>query len=244
MKLEGAHVLLTGGTDGIGLALAQALVGAGARVTLCGRRDERLAHARARLGQSALAVRCDVGDFSSHGDLLLKARAAHGPIDLLINNAGVQQLMDFTREGEERHIASEVAVNLTAPLLLTEAVLPELRSRPEAAIVQVTSGLALSPKPGAPVYCATKAGLRAFTRALRWQLEGTSVRVLEVLPPLVDTAMTHGRGRGKVSPDFVAQAVVRALRGRQSEVLVGRSRLLWVLTMLAPWLAARITRRM
>ncbi|MEM6990093.1 MAG: SDR family NAD(P)-dependent oxidoreductase, partial [Myxococcota bacterium] len=125
-----------------------------------------------------------------------------------------------------------------------ESALPELIARPRAALVQVTSGLALSPKASAPVYCATKSGLRAFTRALRWQLARTNVCVLEVLPPLVDTAMTRGRGRGKMSPEDVAAEIVAALRRGDTEAYLGKSKLLRWLSWIAPHLAAAITRPM
>ncbi len=94
------------------------------------------------------------------------------------------------------------------------------------------------------MYCATKSGLRAFTRALRWQLESTSVRVVEVLPPLVDTAMTRGRGRSKMTAAAVATQVVRGLQGSSTEIHLGKSRLLRWLVWLAPRVAAAITRRM
>ncbi|EDM76603.1 short-chain dehydrogenase/reductase SDR [Plesiocystis pacifica SIR-1] len=246
MKLDGLHVLITGGTAGIGLALAERLLREGARVSVCGRSEARAKAAAERLGPEAAAMTCDLSDPAQHPRLLADAAAANGPIDVLVNNAGVQQRMDFTDPQQRRAIADEVTINLTAPMLLTEALLPQLRGRPNAAIVQVTSGLALSPKASAPVYCATKAGLRAFTRTLRWQLADAApgVRVVEVLPPLVDTAMTRGRGRGKLSPAAVAEAIVRGLRAERSEIHVGKSTLLRALVRLSPWLASLVTRRM
>lgn len=232
MQLHDKHVLITGGSAGIGLALARALIDAGARVTICGRSAPRLERACSLLGPSAHAVPCDLADLDQHQRLLDAAVCTHGPLDVLVNNAGSQQLMDFRREGQERPIAEELLLNLTAPVRLTEAALPMLRRRPEAAVVQITSGLALSPKASAPVYCAAKAGLRSFTRALRWQLSGGGVRVVEVLPPLVDTAMTAGRGRGKISPEAAA-----------AEIFVGKAKLLRLITRLAPRLGERITRR-
>lgn len=244
MKLDGLHVLITGGTAGIGLALAERLLREGARVSVCGRSKARAKAAAERLGPEATAMVCDLSDPAQHPRLLADAAAANGPIDVLVNNAGVQQLMDFTDAQQRRAIAGEVTINLTAPMLLTEALLPQLRGRPNAAIVQVTSGLALSPKASAPVYCATKSGLRAFTRALRWQLADQGVRVVEVLPPLVDTAMTRGRGRDKLSPAAVAEAIVRGLRAERSEIHVGKSKLLRALVRLSPWLASLVTRQM
>lgn len=244
MRLTDRHVLITGGSAGIGLALARAALGDGARVTICGRRADRLESAIEALGGDVQATTCDVGDAEQHRSLLDAAERAHGPIDVLINNAGVQQLMDFTRRDQTRAIAREIGINLTGAILLTEAALPGLLDRPSAAVVQITSGLALVPKQSAPVYCATKAGLRHFTRALRWQLADTMVQVMEVLPPLVATEMTAGRGAGKIGPERVARDTLAGLRRGATEVYVGKTKLLRLLDAIAPWLAARIMRRM
>ena len=152
--------------------------------------------------------------------------------------------MDFTQAGQQRRISEEITLNLTAPLLLTEALLPRLQARPEGAVVQVTSGLALSPKASSPVYCATKAGLRSFTRALRWQLQDHGVRVIEVLPPLVATAMTEGRGRKKMTPEDAAAEIVAGLRAGRDEIYVGKSKLLRLVVAISARLAGFITRRM
>jgi short-subunit dehydrogenase involved in D-alanine esterification of teichoic acids len=122
MSLAHAHVLVTGGTDGIGLALARRLVSEGARLTVCGRNQARRDSAREHLGPATCVLPCNLADLGQHAQLLAEARAAHGPIDVLVNNAGTQQRMDFARADEVRNIAVEVALNRTAPMLLTEAV--------------------------------------------------------------------------------------------------------------------------
>jgi short-subunit dehydrogenase involved in D-alanine esterification of teichoic acids len=106
--------------------------------------------------------------------------------------------------------------------------------------VNVSSGLALLPKRTSPVYGATKAALHSFTISLRWQLEATHVHVMEVLPPVVRTAMTEGRNAGAIGPEAVAVSLIQGLRANTEEVLVGQSRLFaWVIRV-APWLARRI----
>ena len=229
MRLKDKHVVITGGTAGIGLATAAKLIEAGARVTICGRSRQRLDVALERLGDQALGWCCDVSDVVDVRALFEHAEAAHGPIDVLVHNAGVQQLMDFCDAQQERAIEREVRVNLLAPMLLTELVLPAMLSRGRGMIVFVTSGLAISPKASAPVYCATKAGLRTFARTLRWQLESTPVRVVEALPPLVDTEMTAGRGASGLSPEEAARQIVAGLVAGRAEVYVGKSRLLRVI---------------
>ena len=126
--------------------------------------------------------------------------------------------------------------------LINAGLLPLLVRQPEASIVNVTTGLALAPKRSSPVYCASKAALRSFTRSLRYQMERTApqVRVQEVLPPLVETRMTAGRGAGKLKPAAVAARLVDTIESGVDECYVGKSRLLKVLMRLAPSLAYRV----
>ncbi|MEM6996766.1 MAG: SDR family NAD(P)-dependent oxidoreductase, partial [Myxococcota bacterium] len=110
MKLDGAHVLVTGGSDGIGRATALALARAGARLSVCGRTAHKLDRIRAELPASTVTIACDLAETAQHASLLDAARTAHGPIDVLVNNAGVQTPMDFTEAASGRPIAGEVAV--------------------------------------------------------------------------------------------------------------------------------------
>ena len=210
MNLTDKKILLTGGSSGIGAALAEALPA---------ERD-------------ALAA---------------WVRDEHPDTAVLINNAAVQRTLDFV--GGERaallqNLAQELAVNLEAPVALTAALLPVLASQPQAAVVNITTGLALAPKKSTPVYCAAKAGLHNFTRALRYQTEAAAphIRVQEIVPPLVDTRMTAGRGSGKLSPEAVADAVVRAIESGRAETCIGKIHLLKWLLRLAPSAAYRILR--
>jgi uncharacterized oxidoreductase len=123
---------------------------------------------------------------------------------------------------------------------LITRLMPVLRARPEAMIVNVTSGLAIAPRAGGPIYCATKAALRSYTQALRVQLEGTNIHVLEALPPVVETKMTAGRGNRKMSASDCAAAFVRGMETDADEVNVGMVKLLQVVHSLSPALARKI----
>lgn len=120
-------------------------------------------------------------------------------INILINNAGVQYNYEFSNE-ENAHnlIEMELNINLVGPILLTSLFLPKLLQKKEAAIVNVSSGLGFVPKESAPIYCASKAGFHIFSKSLRYQLEKTDIKLFDIIPPLVDTEMTKGRGRGKI----------------------------------------------
>jgi uncharacterized oxidoreductase len=227
MKLAGKKVLVTGGTAGIGAELVRQAREAGALVLTCAR--------------AAGDIRADLSTAEGRAHV---AHAVPRDLDVLINNAGLQQLMDF-RAGSvtAEAVALEVATNLTAPLELTRLLLPALLQRPEAMILNITSGLAVVPKASAPDYCATKAALRSFSKSLRWQLEGSSVRVVEALPPLVDTAMTAGRGANKLSAAECARRILQGVQRGQREIPVGQTWWLMAVARLSPSLAEGVMRR-
>jgi short-subunit dehydrogenase involved in D-alanine esterification of teichoic acids len=106
----------------------------------------------------------------------------------------------------------------------------------------VSSGLAIVPKQTASIYCASKAALHSFSKTLRWQLEGTAVKVFEVLPSVVDTAMTAGRGRAKISPDRLAEEFLRGFQRDQLEMRIGLVKVFAVLHRLAPSVVERLIR--
>lgn len=236
MDVNGKVVLLTGGSAGIGRELARQLKALGAQVILTGRDEARLAAMRAE-GFEALAA-----DLSHAAgvDALVEAVAGR-PIDILINNAGQGVAHDFRDAAPDPDAADAcIYANLDAPIRLITALLPALQARPEAAIINVTSGLAIAPRMGSPVYCATKAGLRSYTMALRAQLKGSRVHVIEALPPVVDTQMTADRDRGKMPPEECARQIIAALTANRAEANVGIVKLLRVAYSLSPALARRI----
>lgn len=227
MDMNGKRVVVTGGTAGIGREIARILAARGASVLVCGRRAVAL--------EGVTSVVADLCTPAGRAALV----EAAGPVDVLIHNAGVQRELDLRDPDVVGWTDEEVALNLVAPIALTAALLPGLHQRPEAAIVNVTSGLALAPKASAPVYCATKAGLRSFTLALRAQLAGTAVRVVEAMPPVTDTGMTAGRDEAKASPREVAEAICAGLARGDEVIRVGSIRALHALWCVAPWAAER-----
>ncbi|HET7792182.1 MAG TPA: SDR family NAD(P)-dependent oxidoreductase [Rhizobacter sp.] len=237
MRSSGHRVLITGGSRGIGLALARRFHANGNSVLLVGRDEAALAAAVANMP----GARYRVADLTHAQDREALVREC-SDVSVLVNNAGVQVNGEFRQLPAER-IDSELQLNLFAPLQLTHALLPTLAAAPEAAVINVTSVLALVPKPSAAVYCASKAALHSFTQALRWQLEGTPVRVFELMPPLVDTAMTTGRGSGKLAPEAVAAAFWQGYLRDQATIKVGKAKAASVLARVAPSVAERIMRK-
>ena len=172
------------------------------------------------------------------------ARSARGHfdrIDLLVNNAAIQYTPRFVDDDFEfATIEREISVNFTAVCALTALLLPALNHGGEAAIVNVNSGLGLVPKTSSAVYCATKAAVNVFSQSLRYQLENTDVQVLQAFVPLVDTAMTKGRGAHKLSPADAAHAVLRGVERGIEDNDIGKIRLLRSLLRFAPGIARRI----
>lgn len=177
-------------------------------------------------------------------ELVAQVDQRFGRLDLLVNNAGLQDNYVLAEETTVRHrVEREIALNLTAVVTLTHAALPLLRCSAGATIVNVGSGTGLMPKPDALVYSATKAAVHSFSTGLRWELAPMGTDVVELVPPVVDTAMTAGRDETKASPDVVAQALRCGLRRGRSQIYVGRMALLPWLVRFVPGVAASIMRK-
>jgi uncharacterized oxidoreductase len=234
--LAGKVVLVTGGTSGIGHALARRFSAAGARVVVCGRDPQRLEAARRSL-PGVTGWPCDVTDAGQVRRMLAEVEARFGRLDVLVNNAGSLAERDLAAGIDPAEVEREVRLNLVAPIVLTGLAMPLLRAAERAAVVMVTSGYALAPATRAPVYSAAKAGLCAFTKALRRQVRPLGMTVTEVIPPVVDTPAVARLAVRKVSPEAVAAATLRAVAAGRPEVYVGATRLLPLLLRLAPGLA-------
>jgi uncharacterized oxidoreductase len=239
MNVTGKTVLLTGGSAGIGREIARQLQAKGAAVILTGRDPARLAAMEAE-GFQTLAA-----DLSNAAGVdALVAALGDRPIDILINNAGLGVSHDVRNALPDPDEADGcLYANLSAPIRLITALLPGLRARPEAAIVNVTSGLAIAPNTASSVYCASKAGLRSYTMALRAQLADEPILVVEALPPVVDTQMTADRDMSKMPPQECARQIIAALEGGQAEANVGMVKLLRAVYSISPALARSVMRR-
>jgi uncharacterized oxidoreductase len=235
--------LVTGATSGIGRALVAQLAQAGGQVIALGRDAARL---HALWGQYANVdtVVLDLANVQAIPAAMRAIAQQHPQLTCVINNAGIQNNLRVDDAAcSSADIEHEVNVNLLAPLLVNHALLPHLMAQSSAQIVNITSALAYAPKATAAVYSATKAGLHLFTQGLRAQLKGSAVQVVEVILPLVDTPMTHGRGTGKISATQVATELLAGLKSDQPEIWVGKTRWLPLLLRLAPGLLSRIMQK-
>ncbi|MFK5979238.1 MAG: SDR family NAD(P)-dependent oxidoreductase [Rhizobiaceae bacterium] len=248
MDFRNRKVLVTGGSRGIGRALTQRLVESGAEVVIIGRNSEALEKATDEYPSGkVVGLQVDLSKYKEIDRLISEVSKDHSDISVLINNAGLQIETDFIKGNIKKNITAsqqEIAINISAPIALTAGLLPQISKHQSAAIVNITTGLAISPKQTAPTYCATKAGLRSFSKSLRYQCEENAPQILvsEVIMSLVDTDMTKGRGSGKISPARAANEIIAGLIKNQTEIWVGKTKLLRIINRLAPSIAARILR--
>jgi uncharacterized oxidoreductase len=228
MKISGNTILITGATSGIGRALAEALYAKGNKVIIAGRRQNMLAEVTGRNpGMIGMAV--DVSDTAAIATFVDSVKAQFPQLNVLINNAGIFGLEDYTAESIDLTRAlSTIQTNITGVVQLSAALLPTLLAQPQSTLVVTTSGLAFVPYPPGPVYSATKAFMHNWLDALRVQLRETSVEVLELAPPYVQTEL--GGPQQASDPhamplDEYIQEVVQILESNtieKGEILVDR----------------------
>ncbi len=247
MQLERIKALVTGGSSGVGRALALKLASAGATVIITGRARTRLNAVAEMHPGKILPVVVDLADPAAVDTLIATLHRDHPDLALLVNNAGVQYLLDIAGNDPQKTLAlarEEIAVNFTAPAALTIGLAPLLKRQRQAMIVNISSGLAVSPKTSAPIYCATKGALDSLTRTTRYRMEDgrLPIGVMHVVLPLVDTPMTTGRGSGKMTPEAVADAIADEISKDCDEVWIGKARMLRLLAAIAPGLAVRLLR--
>jgi short-subunit dehydrogenase len=200
------HVAITGASSGIGAAIVAEFVAAGAAVTMVSRRQAEMEALAARVGGQTQIFAVDLRDTERVCDFLAPAAARFGPIDVLINNAGIQ-LVESTLESQTADVEAMIALNLLAPMRLSRAVLPEMLKRGSGTLVDIASIGAVAPVPYMWGYNASKAGMAAASESLRGELRGTGVHVLTVYPGPVDTPM--GRAGYAAYPEWVSSIVIQ-----------------------------------
>lgn len=226
MKTTGNTILITGGTSGIGLGLALRLHELGNTVIVAGRRKELLDQiVSEHPGIEALVL--DVADPASVTRAAATLAVSHPQLNVLVNNAGIQQPENVLDPGSLSIAEDHVTTNLLGPIRMTYAFLPHLVTRDDAAILNVTSALAFVPFPLTPTYSATKAALHSFSEGLRVQLAGTPVQVIEVVPAGVRTTLMGQQDSEQAMPleEFLAEVLtLLAAEPDAREIVVERAR--------------------
>jgi NAD(P)-dependent dehydrogenase (short-subunit alcohol dehydrogenase family) len=214
-SLRGKVVFITGAARGIGRATAVALIAEGARVAIGDLDDDLTKRAAKELGPDVLGLRVDVTDHAGFTAVLDEVERELGPIDILINNAGIMPVAAFEDETAET-TARLIAVNLSAPIHGTRDAIGRMKPRGTGHIINVASMAGVVPTPGAATYCATKHAVVGLTESVAWELRGSGVDIGYVLPALVNTELAVGIKRTRASktiePEVVAGEIVKALK--------------------------------
>ncbi|AZI27436.1 SDR family NAD(P)-dependent oxidoreductase [Pedobacter sp. G11] len=220
MKLSNNKILITGGASGIGLGLTERFLKEGNEVIICGRREELLNQIVEQY-PSVIAKTCDLSKEEERLSLFNWVSQNHSDLNVLINNAGIQNWMSITDDDFYDRASDEMTTNVLAPVHLTK-LFTQLSAL--TTIINVTSGLAFVPLSKVPVYCATKAFMRSFTLSLRHSLKSSAIEVIEMIPPALNTDLGAAGLHNEFPPvsDFVT-SIFEQLKEGKTELTFGTS---------------------
>jgi uncharacterized oxidoreductase len=239
MQLQNNTILITGGTSGFGYEFASRLLNLGNTIIITGRNAEKLEQTKKRL-PGIHTFQSDVSDPAAIKSLYEQVVRQFPALNILINNAGEMRRIDLLDTSiDPLDICREIDINLSGPIRMVQQFLPHLLAKESAAILNVTSGLALVPFPLSPIYGATKAGLRSYTKSLRVQLKKTHVKIFELVAPGANTPLNDkfaGDIDAKMAMDPV-KLIDTAIKGLQNdtlEVYPGLARIIRIMSRVAP----------
>jgi uncharacterized oxidoreductase len=229
MIISGNTILITGGATGIGLALAEKFIENNNEVIVCGRREEKLREAKEKYPQIHIRI-CDVSTRSERVKLFDWIKENFSRLNVLINNAGIQRPVDFKKgKTDYKKAHEEIMINFDAIVHLSMLFIPHLMEQKESVIVNVSSGLGFIPIALMPVYCATKAAIHSLSMTMRHQLKNSQIKVIELIPPTVDTDLDKGerdkrgmKNKGITPEEFATEAFEKLKTGIY-EITVGHS---------------------
>ena len=237
MKLTGHTILITGGSTGIGLAFALKFVELGNEVIVTGRRQAVLDQVKAK-HPKLHTIQSDVADPAQIAALAARVKADFPKLDVLMNNAGIMLYKNLkTSEADLNGLMTEMNINVGGVIGMTSAFIDILKAN-KGTVINTSSALAFVPLPAAPIYSATKAAIHSYTQSLRFQLEETGVKVIELMPPAVKTDLaadiTEGDGVTVITTDELVKQSFALLKAGAVEIRPGQSKQLAFLRRLAP----------
>jgi uncharacterized oxidoreductase len=224
MKLTENIIFITGGGTGIGRGLAEALHKLGNKVIISGRRKEHL-DATTTANPGMHSVELDIADSANITTVAKKLIADYPALNVLINNAGIMLIDDAAGKIDDQLLTSTITTNLLGPIRLTSALTEHLKKQPKATVIYNTSALAFVPLALTAVYSSTKAALHSYVLSQRYKLKDTSVSVLEIAPPWVQTDLLNSNEEPRAMPlkEFIEETI-KVLRTDVEEILVERAK--------------------
>ncbi len=242
MNIQNRTVLITGGGSGIGYEVAKSLSALGNRIIITGRNEDKLLKASQAL-KNVTAIRCDITKESDVINLVKRIKNEFSDLSILMNNAGVAHVHNLHEGSDTFGIAhEEIEINYLSPVRLTEHLLPVLKAQPTSAIINVTSIVVFAAGAVIPTYSASKAALHSYTQVLRNALANSSVKVFELMPPLVNTDMAKdigGETRGIPSSEVSSQ-LLTAIQNDVYEIHVGTTADLYKVFLSSPEQAFKV----
>ena len=220
MKLSGNKILITGGGSGIGLGLTERFLKEGNKVIICGRREQVLNQISDKYPE-VIICKCDLADSAERVKLYNRIAEEHSDLNVLVNNAGIQQWITLDDDDFYKKAKDEIDINAAAPVHLA-SLFQNMKNL--NTIINVTSGLSFVPLTKVPVYCATKAFFHSFTLSLRYLLKEKNIEVIELIPPALNTDL-GGKGLHDYAPpvsDFI-ESVFEQLKSGKTEISYGFS---------------------
>lgn len=242
MKLNKKRIVITGGTSGIGYEMVKYLQPDN-EIIVISRSANKLEELTHKF-RDVISYQADLSKLDELEAVASSIVERFNTIDVLINNAAVQHTPTFVEDAfDYASINHEITLNFTSICSLTYLLLPILTHRNKAVILNINSGLALAPKTSSAIYCATKGALNIFTLSLRYQLENTNISVQQAFLELVETAMTTGRGKNKISAKEASKIILNGLERGIPDHDIGKVKLLRFLLRLAPSIAQKIMKK-
>ena len=239
MNLKNNTILITGGTSGFGLEFTKQLLDLGNTVIITGRNQEKLNQTKKQFPE-VHTFQSDVSDPKAITALCQKVITQFPNLNMLINNAGEMRKINLHDTSIDlENITKEIDINLSGPIRMIQQFLPYLKKQKNAAIMNVTSGLALIPFPVSPIYGATKSGLRSYTKSLRIQLKNTSIKVFELVAPSANTPLNDKfvndvDSKSLMEANKVVSIAIKGLEKDKFEIYPGLAKVIKVMSRLAP----------
>jgi uncharacterized oxidoreductase len=235
MNLSGNTIVVTGGSSGIGLALAKKFVELDNEVIVTGR-DQKKLDAAVQAEPKLKVLRSDAADPKAITAMAAEMKSRFPKLNVLVNNAGIMIYRNLAVGDDLSSLTSEVETNVCGPIRMVSALIEQLKAN-RGTILNVSSGLAFVPLQAAPVYCATKAAVHSYTISLRQQLKDHGVEVIEVMPPAVKTNLVHFPDDASfkvITTDVLIDAVIKGLAKGKLEIRPGQANQLRLMSRVAP----------